>query len=192
MEHIRLLPQDLHCHTVLSSKDKDVHPLQTPEFIREHRHAEIIGISDHFDMIVDFEEYSHRLRACGFFVGCEVDGADWVDQARNLPFDYYFYHLRPRDEDYEGRKALVATGRPVIVSHPMELGTDLSRLPDGAITEINNRYIWRNNWREFFTPHLGRLKFVISSDAHQPNWLGQRMARQVQCALGIDEFYPLG
>jgi hypothetical protein len=51
--------------------------------------------------------------------------------------------------------------------------------------EVNNRYSWRDDWRKSLGPWV--FRFVISSDAHQPNWLNQTYARYVAAALGIRE-----
>ena len=40
----------------------------------------------------------------------------------------------------------------------------------------------------FYGPYLDRFSFVLSSDAHQPNWLNQTIARHVANSLGIDEY----
>jgi histidinol phosphatase-like PHP family hydrolase len=37
-------------------------------------------------------------------------------------------------------------------------------------------------------PYLNKFRFVISSDAHQPNWLGQSAARRAANDLGIEEY----
>jgi hypothetical protein len=67
------------------------------------------------------------------------------------------------------------------------MGTDLDRIPHECYIEINNRYIWRSNWRERLRKYVRDRKFVISSDAHQPNWLNQNVARYVCRELGIQE-----
>ena len=181
------IPQDLHIHTIFSNKDGAVHPMQTAALIRRYYKAEVTGISDHFEMIEDFGLYSETLRKHGFYVGCEVDGSKWAGEAAALPFDYYMYHLRDIPSEYEGRERLLDTGKPVIVSHPFAFGADLSKLPDEAVVELNNRYIWRVDWENLFAPHVKRLRFVVGSDAHQPNWLNQDIARQAMEVLGVDE-----
>lgn len=75
----------------------------------------------------------------------------------------------------------------MIVAHPNALDTDLSRLPPYTLVEINNRYIWRCDWRRFYSPFKERFRFVISSDAHQPNWLNQTIARYVAAELNVEE-----
>ena len=67
------------------------------------------------------------------------------------------------------------------------MGTNPDRLSSECFLEINNRYVWRNDWKSFYTPHLRRFRFVISSDAHQPNWLNQTVARYVAGELKVEE-----
>lgn len=66
-------------------------------------------------------------------------------------------------------------------------GTDLTRVPPECLVEINNRYIWRTDWRAFYGPFVDRFDFVLSSDAHQPNWLSQSVARHAAAELGVRE-----
>ena len=82
---------------------------------------------------------------------------------------------------------MLATGRPVIIAHPNALQTNLDLIPGDCLVEINNRYVWRCDWRAFYGPHRQRFGFVIGSDAHQPNWLGQAVARHAAAELGIVE-----
>ena len=181
--------QDLHIHTTFSSEDSSVVPEQTPELVARVRHAQVVGISDHFEHFADraYDVYVERIRGLGLLVGTEVDGAASVDFASKLDFDYYIYHCRDRDADYVGAERLVATGRPVIIAHPHVLGTDLGRVADACLVEINNRYIWRCSWSSYYGPHVDRFRFVISSDAHKPNWLSQSVARRAAAELGIRE-----
>jgi histidinol phosphatase-like PHP family hydrolase len=53
--------------------------------------------------------------------------------------------------------------------------------------EINNRYVWRTDWKQYYGPFKERFRFVLGSDAHQPNWLGQSIARYVAAQLGVKE-----
>ena len=46
-------PQDLHIHTVFSDQDSSVVPEQTPELVARIAHAQVIGISDHFEHFAD-------------------------------------------------------------------------------------------------------------------------------------------
>ena len=82
---------------------------------------------------------------------------------------------------------LLSTGKPTIIAHPNALETNLDRVPKEAIIEINNRYIWRCDWRQEYQRYVDRFKFVINSDAHQPHWLNQNIARFVANELGIKE-----
>jgi hypothetical protein len=75
----------------------------------------------------------------------------------------------------------------VIVAHPNALNTNLDRVPPECLVEINNRYIWRCDWRSYYGPFVDRFEFVMSSDAHQPNWLNQTVARYVATQLGVRE-----
>jgi len=182
------LPQDLHVHTVFSKSDSSVVPEQTITLIAEVAHARILGISDHIDGIVDsFPAYEKEVRRHGLRLGTEVDGSAWVAAARALPVEYFVYHCRDKAEDYRGAEELLATGKPVIIAHPAVLSTDLSRVPPQCLVEVNNRYSWRDDWRASLGPWVSRFSFVISSDAHQPNWLNQTYARYVAAALGIRE-----
>lgn len=184
-----LYPQDLHIHSTYSRGDASVVPEQTPELIARVRHARVIGISDHFELFADtrYDEYVEHIRSLNLLVGTEVDGFRYVAYAAALNFDYYIYHCRDTAADYAGIEQLLATGCPVIIAHPNILATDLKRVPSEALIEINNRYIWCCDWMSFYQPHLARFRFVINSDAHQPNWLGQSLARRVATELGIVE-----
>ncbi|GAJ12193.1 unnamed protein product, partial [marine sediment metagenome] len=187
--------QDLHIHTTFSTGDDSVVPEQTVEFIAQFRHAEILGISDHLKYISgnNFTEYKNTLRAHDFYVGTEVDGAKEAGSAAELDLDYYIYHCRDKTEDYRGAEKLLLTEKPVIIAHPLKLQTDLNRVPSSCLIEINNRYIWRSNWRTELAPFRSRFGFVISSDAHQPHWLNQTIARHVALELRIKEalLFPL-
>lgn len=182
-------PQDLHIHTVYSKHDSSVVPAQRLELVARVKHAEIMGISDHFEHFADneYDRYVQDVSAHGFLVGTEVDGAQSVDFAASLTFDYYIYHCRDRLDDYRGADRLLATGRPVIIAHPNALDTDLNRVPPECLVELNNRYVWHVDWVNFYGPHKERFEFVISSDAHQPQWLGQSVARRAAMDLGLQE-----
>lgn len=182
------LPQDLHIHTTWSTGDASVVPEQTIELIAAVGHARIRGISDHFEHIFTrFDAYRGAVQAAGLRVGTEVDGHEWVSAALDAPCDYRIFHCRDRDADYRALETLLADGPPVIVAHPNALDTDLRRVPPECFVEINNRYIWRCDWRRFYGPFRARFRFVISSDAHQPNWLSQTVARYVAADLGLRE-----
>lgn len=182
------LPQDLHIHTTWSASDGAVVPEQTLSLIADIGHAHILGISDHFEMIADdFDAYRASVVAEGLLVGTEIDGHDWVPAALDADCDYRIFHCYDRDQDYRALEQLLADDCPVIVAHPNALDTKLSRIPPGSLVELNNRYIWRCNWRDFYGPYRERFRFVISSDAHQPNWLNQTVARHVAASLQITE-----
>jgi hypothetical protein len=183
-----MLPQDLHIHTTWSHGDSSVVPEQTIELVAALRHASTVGISDHFEHVHDrFDDYARAVKAAGLKLGTEVDGHQWVDAALEVDCDYRIFHCRDRDADYRALERLAASGRPVIVAHPNALQTDLDRVSGDCCVELNNRYIWRCDWRAFYGPYRERFKFVIGSDAHQPNWLGQSVARYVAAELGIAE-----
>ncbi len=181
--------QDLHIHTTWSCNDPAVAPEQRIELVAAVQHARIVGISDHFEHLPpdDLESYARSVRGAGLYVGTEVDGAPSVAAAAAFPFDYYVYHCRDEEAEYAGLEQLMATERPVIVAHPHMLDTDLGRLPQGCLVELNNRYVARCDWRGFYGPFVGRFRFVLSSDAHQPGWLGQSVAAYVARELGIRE-----
>jgi len=182
--------QDLHVHTTYSTGDRAVVPQQTVDFIARLNHADIRGISDHFEYLRGpvFDEYRKELYDHGFYCGCEVNDSTDAGEAVGYPFDYYVYHCRDSASEYQGAETLLNTGKPVIISHPIAIGADLNKVPTGCIIEINNRYIWKaEDYMSFYTPHLHRFRFVLGSDAHQPNWLNQVIARQAAERLGIKE-----
>ncbi|MCG6942467.1 MAG: hypothetical protein LJE69_14600 [Thiohalocapsa sp.] len=182
------LPQDLHIHSTWSDKDGAVVPEQTIGLIAATGHARIRGISDHFEMVVDrWDDYRAEVMAAGLRVGTEINGHEWAPAALDADCDYRIFHCWDRAADYRALEALLADGKPVIVAHPNALGTDLDRVPPECLVELNNRYIWRCDWRAEYGPWAERFRFVISSDAHQPNWLGQSIARHVAAELGIAE-----
>lgn len=179
--------QDLHIHTTWSHGDGAVAPEQTVDLVAAVRHAQVVGISDHFHYIDDcFDDYAAAVRAAGLRLGTEVD-LPQAAEAAACEADYYIAHCFDDPADYRALETLLATGRPVIIAHPHMLGTDLSRVPPECLVEINNRYIWRTDWRAYYQPYAGRFRFVLSSDAHQPNWLSQSVARHVAAELGIEE-----
>ena len=184
-----MLKQDLHIHTTYSTNDSSIVSEQTVALVAAAGHARIVGISDHFESLVDgsFEKYESEIRQNGLKVGVEVDGHPWVAEAANYNVDYYIFHCRDHDADYHSLGRLLASGKPVIVAHPNALGTNLKRVPPECLIEINNRYVWRTDWKKFYSPFKDHFKFVISSDAHQPNWLGQAIAHYAAEQIGIKE-----
>ena len=184
-----MLAQDLHIHTTYSTNDNYVVPQQTVSFIAAVKHARIVGICDHFESLINgsFERYRAEVNSNGLKVGVEVDGHPWAQQASEHQVDYYMMHCRDSTADYRSVELLISTGKPVVIAHPNILGTDLGRLPKECLIEINNRYVWQNDWQKFYTPFVDRFRFVIGSDAHQPNWLGQTVARYVASELGVKE-----
>ncbi len=189
-----MLPQDLHIHTVFSSGDGAVVPQQTIDLIASVRHAETIGISDHVEYLHEpvFTDYAATVRKHGFRLGVEIVDNNDVDFAMSLPLEYRVFHCYDDDRSYANAERMAESGTPLIIAHPMALGTNLGRLPRECIVEINNRYIWRNDWSSFYTPWLNRFRFIFSSDAHQPNWLNQNVARYVGRELGIRETLLFG
>ena len=184
-----MLAQDLHIHTTWSHGDGAVVPEQTVELVAQVRHARVVGISDHFEYLAEgrIDAYADALRSAGLRVGTEVNGHAWVGAATQAPVDYYIVHCYDSDADYAALERLLETGRPVIIAHPHAMGTQLARIPPDCLIELNNRYIWRGDWRAYYGPHKDRFRFVLSSDAHQPNWLNQTIARFVANELGIRE-----
>ncbi len=71
-----MLQQDLHIHTTYSTNDNSIVAEQTVALVAAARHAGIVGISDHFESLVDgsFEIYESEIRQDGLKVGVEVDG----------------------------------------------------------------------------------------------------------------------
>ena len=184
-----MLAQDLHIHTTWSHGDSAVVAEQTVELVARVGHARILGVSDHFEYLVDdrIDAYADAVRQAGLRVGTEVNGHGWVAAARQAPVEYYVVHCYDTDADYLALERLLDTGRPVIIAHPDALGTQLDCVPPSCFVELNNRYIWRGDWRAYFGPHVNRFRFILSSDAHQPNWLNQTIARYVADQLGIQE-----
>jgi len=184
-----MLQQDLHIHTTYSANDSAVVPEQTVALVAAVEHAGIVGISDHFDSLIDghFEAYEREIRQAGLKVGIEVDGHAWAAEAVNYNVDYYIFHCRDQNADYHSLDQLLASGKPVIVAHPNVLGTNLNRVPTECLVEINNRYVWRTDWKQFYGLFKDHFKFVISSDAHQPNWLSQVVAHYAAEQLGVQE-----
>jgi hypothetical protein len=184
-----MLAQDLHIHTTWSYGDGAVVAEQSVEFVAQVGHARTVGVSDHLEYLVDgrLDAYAAALRQAGLRIGTEVNGQAWVAAAREAPVEYYVVHCYDTDADYLALERLLDTGRPVIIAHPDALGTRLDRVPPECLVEINNRYVWRGDWRTYYGPHVDRFRFVLSSDAHQPNWLNQTIARYVADKLGIRE-----
>jgi histidinol phosphatase-like PHP family hydrolase len=184
-----ILNQDLHIHTTYSAGDSAIVPEQTVELVASLKHARVVGISDHFEYLLDgiFDTYTKETREAGLKVGTEVDGHRWATEAAGYDFDYYIVHCRDLDADYRCLETLLATGRPVVVAHPNAFDTDLNRVPVECLVEINNRYVWRTDWKRYYGPFRDRFRFIISSDAHQPNWLGQAVAYRAAAQLGIRE-----
>ena len=189
-----MVPQDLHIHTVFSTGDGAIVPQQTPRLVAEVRHARVIGISDHIEYLRGdvFGNYAAEVKGLGFRLGAEIVDYDDVEYSLSLPLDYRILHCYDEDKYYAAAERLLGGGDPLIIAHPMALGTNLGRLPAECLVEINNRYVWRNDWRSFFSPWTNRFRFVFSSDAHQPNWLGQAVARHVGTELGIAETLVFG
>lgn len=183
------VPQDLHVHTTFSFGDGAIVSEQTVELVAELRHARVQGISDHLEFVHGerFERYRRTVRDHGLRLGVEVNGGSWVPAALEVDVDYYIMHCFDTDDDYAGIERLVETSKPVIAAHPLFIGTDLERLPPACLVEINNRYVWRSDWRAGFGPYVDRFRFVLGSDAHQPHWLNQNVARSVAAALGVQE-----
>jgi histidinol phosphatase-like PHP family hydrolase len=184
-----MLNQDLHIHTIYSTGDDAIVPEQTIAFVASVKHAKIVGISDHFEYLSDgaYEAYYKELREAGLKVGTEIDGHQFADEAATFNFDYFIYHCRDLDADYRSLERLLAKGKPVLIAHPNAFNTNLNRVPSECFIEINNRYVWRTDWKKFYGPFKDSFKFVISSDAHQPNSLGQAVAQNAAVQLGIKE-----
>ena len=185
-----MLPQDLHIHTTFSKTDSAVLPEQTIELVAFAKHAKVVGISDHFEMFMpeEFELYEKEVRKYKLLLGTEVNGHASVPLALKYDFDYYVYHCwGHQKEDYMAFEALCEKGKPVIIAHPYAVNTDLNKIPEASLVEINNRYIWRYNWKQELVPFINKFQWIFSSDAHQPNWLNQTIARRVGEELGLEE-----
>lgn len=184
------LNQDLHIHSTFSKCDNAVVPQQSIDFIAQIAHSKIIGISDHFECFeseTEFIKYEEIIRKNNLKKGIELDGAPSVEPAIEIGFDYFVYHCYDFDDHYQAIDLLLNTGKPVIIAHPHALNTDLNRIPSDCYIEINNRYIYRVNWQEYYGPFKNQFNFILSSDAHQPNWLNQNVATYVAKDLDITE-----
>jgi hypothetical protein len=182
--------QDLHIHTAFSTEDRAIVPEQTVALVASIRHARVIGISDHVEFVLGsrFDDYAETVRGHGLRLGVELDrGAAWVAAAAELPVDYYVYHCVDHPDEYRGAERLLELGKPVIIAHPLLIGTDPGKLPPECLIEINNRYVWRSDWREGYRGFLERFRFVLGSDAHQPHWLSLEVARAVARSLNVEE-----
>lgn len=184
-----MLNQDLHIHTIYSKGDRALVPEQTPELVSKVRHAKVIGISDHIECISekDLDKYKQELTSYGFKIGTEIDGERSVNKAIDLEPEYFIYHCYNTTRNYKAIEKLLAADKPVIIAHPVVIGTDLSKVPPECYVEINNRYVWRNDWHKEYGRFTHDFKFVFSSDAHQPNWLNQNVAKYVAKELNIQE-----
>ncbi len=183
------VPQDLHIHTVFSTGDSAVVPQQTVQLIASVAHARVLGISDHIEWVSGetFFSYSKAVRAAGLYLGVEVSSSRWVHEALDMNVDYYIYHCADETKEYRGAEILLSNSKPVIIAHPMMMDTDLNRIPQECLVEVNNRYVWQHDWRKGLDPFVERFRFVFGSDAHRPNWLNQNVARYVASELGIAE-----
>ena len=183
------MSQDLHIHTIFSTGDSAVVPEQTIALIAQAGHTKIAGISDHLEYLEDdvFLEYKQTIIKNGLHVGTEVNSHKWVTRALELDVEYYIYHCQNVSQDYLGTEQLLSSGKPLIIAHPLMMGTDLNKLAPECLIEINNRYVWRSNWRLKLEKYLNRFRFVLGSDAHQPHWLNQNIARYVANSLEIKE-----
>ena len=185
-----MLNQDLHIHTTFSEWDSAVVPEQSLDIIAAAKHARIVGISDHFEcfMPAKFEEYEKEVKARGFHVGTEVNGHKYVNEAVHFNFEYYIYHCWGNVKaDYKAIDRLLDTNKPVIIAHPYALDTDLNKISEMCCVEINNRYIWRYNWKKELHKYKDKFNWIFSSDAHQPHWLNQTIAVSVAEEVGINE-----
>ena len=180
----------MHIHTTFSTMDSAVVPQQNLDTIDLVRHADIIGISDHFEHFMPnrYEDYCDALDAYGFLRGTEVNGHESAPMAAEYDFDYYVYHCWGSEyNDYVEIQRLLRTNKPVIIAHPYALDTDLNRVPEECYVELNNRYLWRYDWKTMLRPFVNKFQWVINSDAHQPNWLNQNYAMRVAEELGISQ-----
>lgn len=183
-----MLLQDLHIHTTWSRGDSAVVPEQTLAWITALRHAHTVGISDHLEYVADrYDEYAAAVRAAGCKLGIEINGHEWLETALAVACDYRIFHCYDRAADYRALEHLLAVETPLIIAHPHALNTDLGRVPPQCLVELNNRYLSASDWRAYYGPYRARFRFVLSSDAHQPHWLNQVVARHVAAQLGIQE-----
>ena len=183
------MSQDLHIHTTFSTGDSAIVPEQTIKLIARTGHARILGISDHLEYLDDnvFSLYKETIQKYGLRVGTEINSHKWVKRVLELDVEYYIYHCQNIAKDYRGAEKLLQSEKPLIIAHPMVMGTDLNKLPSECLIEINNRYVWRDNWSQKIGCFKNRFRFVLSSDAHQPHWLNQIIARYVADNLVIKE-----
>ncbi len=114
--------QDLHIHTTYSTTDHSVVPEQAVTLVAAVGHAQVVGISDHFECLVNghFESYTREIRGAALKVGVEVDGHPWVDQAVTYPVDDFVFHCRDQQADYRSLDRLLATGKAVIDANRLQ------------------------------------------------------------------------
>jgi hypothetical protein len=135
-----------------------------------------------------WEEYKKEVKKYNFLLGTEVNGHASIKEAQEYEFDYFVYHCWGHEsKDYKALVQLQSSNKPVILAHPYATQTDLTKIPEGSIVEINNRYVWRYDWKNYLAPFVNKFRWVLSSDAHQPNWLNQQIALQVANELKISE-----
>ncbi len=183
--------QDLHIHTTFSKYDSVVAPEQTVDLIASLKYAKVLGISDHIESFDEdltlFNKYLEIVKSYNLYAGTEVDGIYSVEFAISVNPDYYIYHCYNSKDDYHGAELLLSTNKPVIIAHPFMIGTELNKVPVECYIEINNRYVWKSDWFNEYLKYVKDFKFVLGSDAHQPNWLNQTIASYVAKELGISE-----
>jgi hypothetical protein len=104
-----MLQQDLHIHTTYSTGDDAVVPEQAVALVAAVKHAKVVGISDHFEYLMDgtFDAYAQEIIAAGLKVGLEVDGHASVIEATDYDVDYYIFHCRDGERDYRSLDRLL-------------------------------------------------------------------------------------
>ncbi|WP_419660695.1 uncharacterized protein Dvar_10940 [Desulfosarcina variabilis str. Montpellier] len=75
-----------------------------------------------------------------------------VIRGRRLPGGVLHRSLPGPASDYKALEHLLKTVYPVIIAHPMAFSTNLNRVPPECLIEINNRYVWRSDWKPYYTP----------------------------------------
>lgn len=182
-----MLEQDLHIHTTFSAGDNSVVPEQTVALVASIKHAKTIGISDHFENLVDgvFDVYEKEVRKAGLKVGAEIDGHPWVNAAMGFQLDYFIFHCRDQTADYRALDLLLSTGKPVIVAHPNALDTDLKRVSTDCLIEINNRYIWRTDWTSYYGPFAVCLEENPPEITHRQWDILDDHSREIEIELRI-------
>jgi histidinol phosphatase-like PHP family hydrolase len=108
-----------------------------------------------------------------------------IAHARVIGISDHLEHVLEQFPDYE--LTVRACGLKLGLEVNGEEWVGQAEVPPECLIEINNRYAWRDSGYRQLAPWVGRFRFVIGSDAHQPHWLNQSAARWIARELGVEE-----